>query len=103
MLSSVSQVILKTSANKEHSGFIKEYLNVRVITAYAIFFASTIITVFAYKYVPLSLGPVLESSGYVFVAVLSYFILKERLTKKQIIGMMLIIAGVLVVSFGGNI
>ncbi len=74
-----------------------------MITAYAMFFASTIITVFAYKYVPLSLGPVLESAGYVFVAVLSYFILKERLTKKQIIGMVLIIAGVLVVSFGGRV
>ncbi len=103
MLSSISQVVLKTSANEEHKSFIKEYLNVRVITAYAMFFASTIITVFAYKYVPLSLGPVLESAGYVFVAVLSYFILKERLTKKQIIGMVLIIAGVLVVSFGGRV
>lgn len=103
LLSSVSQVILKTSANKEHSGFIKEYLNVRVILAYTLFFASTIITVFAYKYVPLSLGPVLESSGYVFVAVLSYFILNERLTKRQIIGMVLIVVGVLAVAFGGYV
>ena len=67
------------------------------------FFASTIITVFAYKYVPLSLGPVLESCGYVFVAVLSYIFLKERLKKKQIIGLVLITVGVLIVSFGGKI
>ncbi len=99
----MSQVVLKTSANEEHKSFIQEYLNVRVITAYAMFFASTIITVFAYKYVPLSLGPVLESAGYVFVAVLSYFILKERLSKKQIAGMVLIVAGVLIVSFGGKV
>ena len=99
----MSQVVLKTSANEEHKSFIQEYLNARVITAYAMFFASTIITVFAYKYVPLSLGPVLESAGYVFVAVLSYFILKERLSKKQIAGMVLIVAGVLIVSFGGKV
>lgn len=103
MISSVSQVILKTSANKEYTNIIKEYLNLRVVLAYGMFFASTIITVIAYKYVPLSLGPVLESSGYVFVAILSYFILKERLTKKQLLGMVLIVAGVLIVSFGKGI
>ena len=103
MLSSSSQVILKKSANEKHESLIKEYLNVRVITAYAMFFASTIITVFAYKYVPLSLGPVLESCGYVFVAVLSYIFLKERLKRKQVIGLVLITVGVLIVSFGGKI
>lgn len=103
LISSVSQVILKTSANEEHTSLIKEYLNPRVIVAYGLFFVSTIITVVAYKYVPLSLGPVLESSGYVFVAVLSYFILKERLTKKQIAGMVLIVVGVLIVSFGKGV
>ncbi len=74
-----------------------------MILAYGMFFASTIITVIAYKYVPLSLGPVLESSGYVFVAILSYYILKERLTKKQFIGMVLIVLGVLIVSFGKGV
>ena len=103
MLSSISQVILKKSANEKHESLIKEYLNVRVITAYAMFFASTIITVFAYNYVPLSLGPVLESCGYVFVAVLSYIFLKERLKRKQVIGLVLITVGVLIVSFGGKI
>ena len=103
LISSVSQVILKTSANKEHTSILKEYLNLRVILAYGMFFASTVITVVAYKHVPLSLGPVLESSGYVFVAILSYFVLKERLTKKQLLGMVLIVAGVLIVSFGKNI
>lgn len=102
-ISSVSQVILKTSADKEHKSIIKEYLNLRVILAYGLFFASTVLTVIAYKFVPLSLGPVLESSGYVFVAVLSCFFLKERLTKKQIVGMILIVVGVVTVSLGRTI
>ena len=102
LISSASQVILKTSADKEHKSILREYLNPRVIIAYAMFFAASIVTVAAYKHVPLSSGPVLESFGYVFVAVLSYVFLKERLTKKQIIGMILIIAGVLMVSFGRN-
>ena len=58
---------------------------------------------FAYKYVPLSSGPILESTGYIFVAVLGYFVLKERFTKKKVIGMALIIFGILFFSLGGMI
>ena len=99
-LSSVSQILLKKSADIQHKNWLNDYLNVRVIAAYAMFFASTLITVFAYKYVPLSLGPVLESFGYIFVSVLSYIFLKERMNKKQIIGMILIVIGIIVVFLG---
>ena len=33
---------------------------------------------YAYKYVPLSLGPMLEACGYIFVTVLGVCILKEK-------------------------
>ena len=54
LVSSISQVMLKKSANKVYDNALKEYLNPMVITAYGLFFLSTVITVFAYKYVPLS-------------------------------------------------
>ncbi len=101
LISSISQVLLKKSANKSYSSVLKEYFNLRVIIAYGMFFLSTLITVFAYKNVSLSLGPVLESAGYIFVAVLSYLFLKEKLKKRQIIGMGLILIGIAVVSIGG--
>lgn len=93
-ISSVSQVLLKKSANKEYASLKEEYLNPRVIVAYFLFFATTLVTVLAYRFVPLSLGPVLESLGYVFVGILGYAILKEKLSLKGIIGMLLIIVGV---------
>lgn len=98
LVSSVSQVMLKKSANKEYSSKIKEYLNPLVIAAYGLFFLSTVVTVIAYKGVALSSGPILESSGYIFVAVLGVIFLKEHFTLKKIIGMALILVGIAVFS-----
>ena len=93
-ISSVSQTILKTSAEKKYDNRLQEYLNPKVIVAYGIFFSSSLITVVAYKYVPLSLGPILESCGYIFITLLGYFILREKVGKKKLIGLMVILMGI---------
>lgn len=93
-ISSVSQIILKSSANKTYDNSIKEYLNPKVIIAYSIFFFSSLLTVFAYRKVPMSTGTVLETTGYVWVTVLGYLILKERVSKKKIVGLLVIIIGI---------
>lgn len=95
-ISSVSQILLKSSADKKYDSKIKEYLNVKVMTAYCMFFGASLITILAYKGVPLSLGPVIESVGYVFVAILGYLILKEKVSKRKILGLTLIVLGVIV-------
>ena len=96
LISSVSQIMLKTSANKVHTRWIDEYLNPKVIIAYGLFFTSSVLTVFAYKYVPLSMGPILEATGYVFVSVLGYFILKEKIGKRKILGLITIVLGIII-------
>lgn len=83
-ISSVSQLLLKISAGGKYTSLIKEYLNVKVISAYCIFFVATILTLIAYKRVPLSMGPVIESLGYIFVSILGYIFLKERIGKKSL-------------------
>ena len=98
LISAFSQILLKIAARKEYRSWIYEYLNVRVICAYAIFFLATLLTVYCYKVVPLSLGAMLEASGYVFVTVLGRLILKESVPKQKIIGMILVIIGVIVVA-----
>jgi len=95
-ISSVSQIILKKSADKEYANRIREYLNPRVIFAYSVFFAATLCSVVAYKVIPLSLGPILESSGYIFVAVLSYLFLKEKISKQKMLGLSIIIVGIII-------
>lgn len=96
LISSVSQVMLKKSAEKKYESKIKEYLNPFVITAYGLFFGCTLISMYALKVVPLSMAPILEATGYIFVSVLSYIFLKEKMTKKQILGMTVIILGIVI-------
>lgn len=97
-ISSVSQILLKKSAQVEYGSKIKEYLNPRVIFAYIIFFGATLCSVLAYTKIPLSFGPILESAGYIFVAILSRLFLKERITKKKLIGLSIIIIGIIIYS-----
>lgn len=97
-VSSVSQIALKKSAAQEHSSKIKEYLNLKVLGAYAIFIAATFCSIYAYKGVPLSMGPVLESTQYIFVTLLSYWILKEKVSRRKVMGLIVIIIGIIVFS-----
>ena len=98
IVSAFAQILLKKSANIERENKIKEYLNFKTIFAYGIFFGATLCSVFAYKYVPLSMGPILGTTEYIFVALLSYWLLKEKIGKKKFIGLVTIIIGVLVFS-----
>ena len=94
--SSVSQVLLKQSANKKHKNFLFEYLNWRVGIAYFIFGMVLILNTYAYTRVEMKYGAVLDSLTYVFVMILSYFILKEKFSKKRLIGNIMIILGIIV-------
>ena len=93
-ISAVSQIILKKSAVSEHRSFVSEYLNARVIGAYALFGCAVILDLLALKKVPVSFVPVIESSSYVFVIILGRIFLDEKFTFRKTVGMLLILAGI---------
>ena len=99
-ISSVSQIILKQSADIKYDNPIREYLNPRVIIAYGIFFLATLITIYAYKGIPLSAGPILETTGYLWISLLGYFILKEKISRRKIIGLVVVVIGIIVSCVG---
>lgn len=99
-ISAIGQVLLKKSAMRTYDSAIKEYLNPLVIGGYTIFLASTLITMYAYKVVPLSMGPVLESTSYIYVTIFGVTIFKESLSKRKLLALMLIMVGILVYSLG---
>ena len=103
LISSISQILLKKSADRTYDSRLKEYLNPLVIVAYIMFFCSMMITMYCYRYVDVSAGPIFESAGYVFVGILGFIFLKEKFTVKKTIGMVLILLGIVVFSFGGEI
>lgn len=102
-ISSISQILLKSSADRQYDNAVKEYLNPKVIIAYGMFFATTFVTILAYKYMPLSMGGILEASGYIFVSLLSYFFLHEKVGKRKLIGLLIIFIGIMVFNLGGKL
>lgn len=95
-ISSVSQIILKKAADKTYESTLKEYMNPMVIGAYGLFFCSVILTMLALKHVPLSMSQILESTGYIFVSVMGYIFLKERFSRRKLMGFALILAGIVI-------
>ena len=95
-VSAIAQILLKKSAEKTYDSKIKEYLNPYVIISYSIYLGANFFTKFAYSGIPLSFGPILAASEYIFVAVLSKLILKEKINKKKITGLAIICLGIIV-------
>lgn len=97
VLSALSQILLKKSAMENHKSKIFEILNLKVILAYTIFFVVIFANIYALqKGVKLKYMPVLESLGYIFVPVFSSFFLSEKIEKKNIFSIGLIIAGIII-------
>ena len=96
VIASCSQILLKKGAMKKYDSFIREYLNVYVISGYIFMFASVFLTMIVYRGMNFMNVPVLEAIGYVLVPILSYFFFKERLTKKKMTGIACILAGIFV-------
>ncbi len=97
-ISSFSQVLLKKSAIKERRGFVQEYLNPYVICAYAIFVLATFMTVWAFKGIPMSYGPILDATGYIFISVFGFIFFKEKLNIRKTAGLIVIISGIVIAS-----
>ena len=100
-ISAVSQVMLKKAAEKHYENWLREYLNPWVIAAYGIFFLATFCTIYAYKVIPLSMGPILEATSYLYVTFFGVTIFREKLNRKKIVALALIIGGIAVYALAG--
>lgn len=100
-VSAISQVMLKKAAQKTYDSKIKEYLNPLVIFAYILFVGTTFISIIAYKGIPLSMGPILESTSYLYVTIFGVTIFKEKLNKNRIIALLFILCGIIIYSLWG--
>ena len=99
-VSAISQVMLKKSAMKQYESKIKEYMNPLVIIAYIMFVGTTFLSIIAYKGIPLSMGPILEATSYIYVTFFGVKFFKEKLNSKKIIALALIIVGIVVYALG---
>ena len=95
-VASLSQTLLKWESGKEHKNLIREYLNVGVIGGYGLLALSMLLTMFAYRKLPLSMTPAFESCSYIFVTIFGVTVFHEKVTRKKLIALGLIVAGILV-------
>lgn len=100
-ISAISQVLLKKAAMKHYDNHIQEYMNPMVIFAYAMFVGTTFLSIIAYRGIPLSMGPILEATSYIYVTIFGVKIFKEKLNKKKILALGFIIVGIMVYSLFG--
>ncbi len=100
-VASIGQVLLKKSAQISYDRKIFEYVNWRVLTGYGMMFLATLCSVYAYRIVPISLGMVLDSTGYIFMTMFSVYFFKEHVNWRRRIALGLIIIGIFVYSFIG--
>ena len=95
-ISAVSQILLKKSALIKYESIVREYFNLKVISAYGLFFCAVVIDLIALRFAPLSFVPIIETSSYIFILFLSRIFLKEHLNKFQFLGMLLILTGIFI-------
>lgn len=100
-ISAISQVMLKKAAMKKHDSVIKEYLNPLVIFAYVLFVGTTFLSILAYKGIPLSMGPILEATSYIYVTIFGVVIFKEKMNLKKVVALGMIIVGIVVYAIAG--
>ena len=99
-ISSLSQVLLKKAAGREYKNPLAQYLNPLVILAYTVFVGATLLCMLAYKEIPLSLGPVLEATSYLYVTFFGVTIFGEKLGRQKVLALALILAGIGIYAMG---
>ena len=96
VLSSFAQILLKKSSAEKKKHLIFDYLNVKVIAAYGIIFVCMLLVIYAFTGMYYRYGAVIESLAYVLIMLFSRVFLKEKLTRRRVIGNCIIVLGVLI-------
>ena len=97
-VSAISQVLLKKSALKKYDSVLREYLNPEVFFAYLLFVIATLMSVIAYKGIPLSMGPLLEATGYIYITIFGIVFFKEKMNRKKLMALLCIVMGIVFYS-----
>lgn len=96
LIAAISQILLKKSTMKQYDYRLGDYLNPYVIIAYGLLFLSMALTIFAYRGVDLKMGPVIEATSYLYVAILGRLFLKEKVSRKKWAGLFIIVVGIVI-------
>lgn len=77
---------------------IKVFMSKKILIGLFLYFCSAIIYIYALSTTQLSFAYPIFSSSYAVVTFLSWWLLKEKISKKRLIGVLIVIAGVITVG-----
>lgn len=100
IIANYSQILLKKATLQDYDKKWREYINVFVIVGYTLFTINAGLNIIALKGIPLKQVSVLESLSYLIMLVFSWYFLGEKITKRKIIGNIIIVIGVVIFSIG---
>ena len=98
VIAGFSQILLKKATKIEYTVWWKAYINPKVISGYMMLLGTTVFGVLALRFIPLSVSAAFAASGQIIVPGLSAIFLKEKLTKKKVMGMAIIVVGIVIFS-----
>ena len=96
VLGSVASLFLKKASGTD--GILAMKKNVNLYIGGFLYLASAILNIWLLRYLEYSVVLPLTSLTYIWTMVFSYMILKEKITKKKICGVFLILIGAICVS-----
>lgn len=95
-IGSLASLFLKKASSVENFwGMLK---NLNLYVGGGLYFASAILNIYILRYLDYSVVLPLTSITYIWTMILSYMILKEKISRKKVAGVMLIILGAFMVS-----
>ncbi len=92
-----AQLLLKQGARKGYAVWWRQYLNGYVVGGYAIMLTAMVVNIFAMsRGVQAKEVSTIESLSYLFVPCLAFFLFKEKITRRKITAIVIIISGVII-------
>ena len=97
VIAALSQIILKTGARKKMNGSkFLFFVNIYTVIGYFLMLAVTVINLYVFKYLDLKYALIFLPTTFILVLVLSRYFLKEKIEKRNILGYVIILFGVVI-------
>lgn len=96
LIGAIASLYLKKASNSE--GMLNIIKNINLYIGGILYLISAILNIYILKFLDYSIVLPLTSVTYIWTMILSYFKLNEKINKKKIIGVILIIIGAILVS-----
>ncbi|PGM92198.1 EamA family transporter [Bacillus cereus] len=96
ILANYSQILLKKATLQQYDSRLKEYVNPYVIIGYSLFVLNAGLNIIALKGLSINQVSALESLSYIIILIFGWYFLGERITKRKVLGNIIILIGVVV-------